>query len=185
METVEADESRDSPVEIEESSSQSSVSTGGNAPQELSEISRLVSWQNGWGPLRACVSPQVPVVKENVRLCSLSDKMWTATHHRQIMEFLVDTSVQLMLVYIDSRNGLTLAKAVPAFQLEEVAYFIKPLNVDISETNFYSVLQMGTLKGNFVDSLLRAMHDLYAPTFFESSAWPDSILIFFIMKIKV
>lgn len=92
------------------------------------------------------------------------------------MEYLVDTSVQLMLIYIDTRNGLTLAKAVPAFQLEEVAYFIKPLNVEISEANFYSVLQMGTVKGNFVDSLLRAMHDLYAPTFFESSSWPDSIL---------
>jgi len=102
--------------------------------------------------------------------------MWTDTHHKQIMEYLVDTSVQLMLVYIDSHNGLTLAKAVPPYQLEEIAYFIKPQNVEITETNFYSVLQMGTVKGNFVDSLLRAMHDLYAPTFFESSTWPDSIL---------
>lgn len=101
--------------------------------------------------------------------------MWTDSHHKQIMEYLVDTSVQLILVYIDSRNGLTLAKAVPPYQLEEIAYFIKPQNVEITETNFYSVLQMGTVKGNFVDSLLRAMHDLYAPTFFESSTWPDSI----------
>ena len=127
-------------------------------------------------PLHACVFPQVPIVKENVRLCNLTDKMWTAVHQRQIMEYLVDTSVQLMLVYIDTRNGLTLAKTVPAYQLEEVAYFIKPLNTEISEANFYSVFQMGTVKGNFVDSLLRAMHDLYAPTFFESSSWPDSIL---------
>ena len=127
-------------------------------------------------PLHACVFPQVPIVKENVRLCNLTDKMWTAIHQRQIMEYLVDTSVQLMLVYIDTRNGLTLAKAVPAYQLEEVAYFIKPLNMEISEANFYSVFQMGTVKGNFVDSLLRTMHDLYAPTFFESSSWPDSIL---------
>lgn len=43
METVDADESRDSPQEIEESSSQPSISTGGNAPQELSAISRLVN----------------------------------------------------------------------------------------------------------------------------------------------
>ena len=127
-------------------------------------------------PLHACIFPQVPIVKENVRLCDLTDKMWTTVHQRQIMEYLVDTSVQLMLIYIDTRNGLTLAKAVPAFQLEEVAYFIKPLNMEISEANFYSVLQMGTVKGNFGDSLLRAMHDLFAPTFFESSSWPDSIL---------
>ena len=92
------------------------------------------------------------------------------------MEFLVDTSVQLMLIYIDSRNGLILAKGVPAYQLEEVAYFIKPQHMEITEENFHSVFQMGTVKGNFVDSLLRAMHDLYAPTFFESSTWPDSIL---------
>lgn len=120
-------------------------------------------------------APQVPIVKENTHLCDLSDKMWTEGHHRQIMEFLVDTTVQLMLVYIDSRNGLTLAKAVPPYQLEEVAYFIKPQNTEVNEANFYNVLQMGTLKGNFVDSLLRVMHDLYAPTFFESSSWPDSI----------
>jgi len=42
METVEADDSRDSPGEGEESSSHSSISTGGNAPQELNEILRLV-----------------------------------------------------------------------------------------------------------------------------------------------
>ena len=47
METVEADETRDSPVEIEVSSSQSSISTVGNAPQELSAISKLVRLQNG------------------------------------------------------------------------------------------------------------------------------------------
>ena len=129
--------------------------------------------------------PQVPVVKENTRLCNLSDKMWTENHHRQIMEFLVDTSVQLMLIYIDSRNGLTLAKAVPAYQLEEVAYFIKPQHVEITEANFHSVFQMGTVKGNFVDSLLRAMHDLYAPTFFESSTWPDSILYFLIPQVVI
>ena len=47
METVEADGTRDSPVEIEVSSSQSSISTVGNAPQELSAISKLVRPQNG------------------------------------------------------------------------------------------------------------------------------------------
>ena len=156
--------------------SQSSISAGGNAPQELSAISKLVRIPKGDFTLRMRF-PQVPIVKKNTRLCNLSDKMWTEGHHRQIMEYLVDTSVQLMLIYIDSRNGLTLAKAVPAYQLEEVAYFIKPQHVEITEANFYSVFQMGTAKGNFIDSLLRAMHDLYAPTFFESSNWPDSIFI--------
>ena len=45
METVEANESRDSPLEVEGSSLQSPISTGGNAPQELSAISRLVGFQ--------------------------------------------------------------------------------------------------------------------------------------------
>ena len=45
METVEADETRDSPVEIEETTSHPSVSTVRNVPQELDAISRLVRFK--------------------------------------------------------------------------------------------------------------------------------------------
>ena len=176
MEANEVDESRESPGENEGSSSRSSISEEHSGTDQVHPVTRLVSSNGTVHDRCACVVLQVPLVKENTYLCNLAEKMWTDKHNKQIMEYLVDTSVQLLLVYIDSRNGLTLAKAIPPYQLEEVAYFVKPQNTEVTENNFYSVLQMGTAKGNFVDSLLRAMHDMYAPTFFESTNWPDSIL---------
>ena len=54
METVEAAETRDSPVEIEENASHPSV---GNAPQELDAISKLVRSKNGCFPHAHAFSP--------------------------------------------------------------------------------------------------------------------------------
>jgi len=176
MEANEVDESRESPSENEASSSRSLISQEQSATDQISPVTRLVSLNGCIQCMCACVNLQVPLVRENTYLCNLTEKMWTEKHNKQIMEYLVDTTVQLLLIYVDSRNGLTLAKSVPPYQIEEVAYFIKPLNIEVTEDNFYSILQMGTAKGNFVDSLLRAMHDMYAPTFFESTNWPDSIL---------
>ena len=185
MEANEVDESRESPGENEGSSSHSSISEEHSSTNQVPPVTRLVSCNGTAQDKCACVIIQVPLVKENTYLCNLTEKMWTEKHDKQVMEYLVDTSVQLLLVYIDIRNGLVLAKAVPPYQLEEVAYFIKPQHIEVTEDNFYSVLQMGTAKGNFVDSLLRAMHDMYAPTFFESTNWPDSILQIIIHSVSI
>ena len=103
--------------------------------------------------------------------------MWTDTHTAQINHFITDVFQQALLIYIDKETGLTICSSMPPFPVEELAYFAREENARITRENFIRVVQFGTVRGSYVDGLLRAMHDLYAPTFFENKSWPDSILV--------
>ena len=46
---------------------------------------------------------------------------------------------------------------------------------EITPDNFLKVVQFGTVTGGQIESLLRMMTGIYAPTFFENTSWPDSI----------
>ena len=102
--------------------------------------------------------------------------MWCEEHHSQARNFLQDLT-QLLLVYIDPQSKeLVVSSSLPPFQLGQVTFFIKEKNVLVTTQNFHQVVQMGTVHGNYVDTLLHVMFGLYAPAFFENKTWPDSIL---------
>lgn len=111
-----------------------------------------------------------------VILSGLTSEMWTSEHRIAMETFVVDTLKQILLIYIDEQNGLTTCFSSPTFEVKELAYFAREENAKISTNNFIDVVQFGTVHGSYVDGLLRGMHDLYAPTFFENQSWPDSIL---------
>ena len=119
---------------------------------------------------------QASLVKSRTRLSRVTPEMWTPEHDSQINHFVVNPSEQLLLVYVDERNGLMLCHSLPPFKVEEVAYFAREGNAEVTPENFPEVVQFGTVRGSYVGTLLRSMHDVYAPTFFENSTWPDSIL---------
>jgi len=113
-------------------------------------------------------------MQERVILSGLSPDMWTNIHVGTMTDFVTDTSKQVLLVYLDEQNGLTTAFTFPAFDVSEVAYFAREEKATITMANLLEVLQFGTIHGTYVDGLLRTMHSLYAPTFFENKIWPDS-----------
>ncbi len=115
-------------------------------------------------------------MKSRVVLSGLNPEMWTSNHEALIDMFISNTSQLLLLVYVDEQSGLVVCNTLPAFQLEEVAYFVRNENAEITHGNFIHIVQFGTMHGSNVDGMLRAMHNLYAPTFFENDSWPDSIL---------
>ena len=102
--------------------------------------------------------------------------MWTPEHDDKINEFIRETEKQLLMIFIDEQNGLTVCDSLPTFEVQELMYFAREEHAVVTPENFSSVVQFGMVCGNHVDTLLRAMHSLYAPTFFEHTAWPDSIL---------
>lgn len=118
-------------------------------------------------------------MKRRVVLGGLTGDMWTDQHTAAINRFLSDAYQQLLLMYIDEQSGLTLCSNLPTFAVEEVAYFARQQNVVVDKENFLRAVQFGTVQGNYVNGLLRIMHDLYAPTFFENRVWPNSILNFY------
>ena len=120
---------------------------------------------------------QMTLLKKCTVLSKLSEDKWNNTHQEVMHEFFETESQQLLVAYIDPQSSeLFLCFNLPPFQLPQVAYFIRQENVVVTGENFHHVLQMGTVQGNYVDTLLRVMHGLYAPNFFENKTWPDSIL---------
>lgn len=100
--------------------------------------------------------------------------MWTDEHVIEINNFLSSTAQQILLVYVDKHRGLSLSSTIPTYTIQEVAYFARYEGAVITPENFTQVVQFGKIGGNCIDSLLRSMHDIYAPTFFENDLWPDS-----------
>ena len=109
-------------------------------------------------------------------LDGLSQDMWKAEQDELLADFVSDPKRQLLVVYIDEQRGLTVCNSLPPHNVEQLAYFVREENANVTADNFHQVVQFGASHGSHVDGLLRSLHCLYAPTFFEDTTWPDSIL---------
>ena len=114
-------------------------------------------------------------MKSRIVLDGLTDDMWKAKHNTLLTKFVVDPLEQLLVVYIDEQRGLTVCNSLPPHNVQQLAYFVREENATVTADNFQQVVQFGVIHGSYVDGLLRSMHGLYAPTFFEDTTWPDSI----------
>ena len=120
---------------------------------------------------------QVLLLKKCTVLSGLKEDKWTENHHKEIQLFLQDSSIPMLLLYVDqTTEELCIVNGVPPIQTGQASYFVRAKKVVVTASNFHSVLQMGTVQGSYVSTLLRVMHGLYAPNFFENKTWPDSIL---------
>ena len=128
--------------------------------------------------LFCCSCLQPTLVKTRTVLTNLTSDMWTPEHDNKINNFITDKEKQLLMIFIDEQNRLTICDSLPTFEVQELMYFAREVNAVVTPENFSSVVQFGMVRGSHVDTLLRAMHSLYAPTFFEHTAWPDSILYY-------
>lgn len=109
-------------------------------------------------------------------LDGLSDDMWKPEHNSKLSKFVSDTMEQVVVIYVDEQYGLTVCGYLPPHTVQQLAYFVREENAVVTADNFHEVVQFGSIRGSHVDGLLRTLHSLYAPTFFEDTTWPDSIL---------
>ena len=115
-------------------------------------------------------------MKSRIVLDGLSDDMWKPEHNSKLSKFVSDTMEQLVVVYVDDQRGLTVCSYLPPHTVQQLAYFVREESAIVTADNFHKVVQFGSIHGGHVDGLLRTLHGLYAPTFFEDTTWPDSIL---------
>ena len=115
-------------------------------------------------------------MKSRIVLDGLSDDMWKPEHNSKLSKFVSDTMEQLVVVYVDDQRGLTVCSYLPPHTVQQLAYFVREESAIVTADNFHKVVQFGSIPGGHVDGLLRTLHGLYAPTFFEDTTWPDSIL---------
>lgn len=102
--------------------------------------------------------------------------MWSNEHEDTIIRFLKNTNLTVLIACVDPRTGFHVCTQVPAYKMEEIAYLIRQQGVEITPENIGKKLQFGTIKGNYIESLLRVMTNVYAPLIFGNRTWPDSIL---------
>ncbi len=68
---------------------------------------------------------QVSLVKSRTILNGLLAEMWTPEHDAQITNFVTDISEQLLLLFIDDKNGLSICSHLPSQPVEEISYIAR------------------------------------------------------------
>ena len=117
------------------------------------------------------------MVRERIVCVGLKDDDWTDVHEETLNTFLADRNLRLLVAFNDARRGFCLEYKTPTFPLDQLSYFIKnPGAKEITAETFLKSVQYGTVRGAYIESLLRNMLSIYAPVFFENTSWPDSIL---------
>ena len=117
------------------------------------------------------------MVRERVVCVGLKEDDWTDVHEETLDTFLDDPTLRLLVAFNDTHRGFCLEYKTPTFPVDQLCYFIKnPGAKDITGENFLKSIQYGTVRGVYIESLLRNMLGIYAPVFFENTSWPDSIL---------
>ncbi|KAK7102408.1 hypothetical protein V1264_020630 [Littorina saxatilis] len=116
------------------------------------------------------------MIKERIVCLGVTTEDWTETHEETLNTFIQDPSIRLMIAFKHARRGFRLEYRAPSFQVDQMSYFMKNSGVtDLKPESFLKSVQYGTLRGAYIESLLRNMLNVYAPVFFENTSWPDSI----------
>ncbi|XP_030635110.1 dynein heavy chain 2, axonemal [Chanos chanos] len=113
--------------------------------------------------------------KKRVALTGVTEDSWTEENHQALDKFISDTSIRLLVVYLDSFAGLCVQYAVPSQVVEQLSYFIRTEDTLIMEESFESSVQFGSVRGGAIESLLRLMNGLHSPQVTVSTVWPESI----------
>ncbi|XP_043933259.1 dynein axonemal heavy chain 2 [Protopterus annectens] len=116
-----------------------------------------------------------PLIKKQVVLSGLRSEMWTQEHDVIIDKFIGDCTQRAVSVYMDPFAGLTVELGMPAQKVDQITYFIRKEGANLTTKNFMHVVQTGTIRGSYVESLLRLMNGIYTPLIFNATSWPESI----------
>nr|XP_028557519.1 dynein heavy chain 2, axonemal isoform X1 [Podarcis muralis]XP_028557522.1 dynein heavy chain 2, axonemal isoform X1 [Podarcis muralis] len=116
-----------------------------------------------------------PCIESRIALSGLRDEMWTEDHKAAMDQFLKDPTQQMLVFYIDDFAGLKVEPVMPFQEQKQLTYFIRQENAEITEENFHEVVQFGTVRKPYIDSLIRNLNAVYLPQLFRKSTWPESI----------
>ncbi|XP_013931094.1 PREDICTED: dynein heavy chain 2, axonemal-like, partial [Thamnophis sirtalis] len=101
--------------------------------------------------------------------------MWTNEHLAAMDQFLKDVTQTMIVFYVDEFAGLKVEPVMPHQEQKQLAYFIRQENAEITEENFHEVVQFGSVRRPYIDSLMRVLNAAYLPRLFRKGAWPESI----------
>ena len=106
------------------------------------------------------------------------EEHWTEDIVTILTDEFINGKQQVMIAYMHTRAGLQVEFSFPVMRVSEYVYFIKGAQIGeevLTVDNFEGLVQHGLVSGNGIESMLRLMGGVYAPIFFETTSWPDSI----------
>ncbi|KAJ7313214.1 hypothetical protein JRQ81_004493, partial [Phrynocephalus forsythii] len=116
-----------------------------------------------------------PCIRSRISLSGLSDEMWTEDHEATMDLFLKDVTKPLLVFYIDDFAGLKVELLMPHQEPKQLTYFLRQENKEIMEENFHEVVQFGTVRKPYLDSLMHMLNVVYLPRLFRKASWPENI----------
>ncbi|XP_070711337.1 dynein axonemal heavy chain 2 [Pempheris klunzingeri] len=119
------------------------------------------------GPaLRQILPLRVTVFQLFIRCVALSgetEELWTEENERALDQFIVDTSITTLVVYVDTYNKLRVEYSMPVQVVEQLSYFSRMPGTVIAAETFDVAVQFGTVRGDPTQRLLHDMTCLHAP----------------------
>ncbi|XP_068440309.1 dynein axonemal heavy chain 2 [Clinocottus analis] len=113
-----------------------------------------------------------------IRLMTLTgvhNGLLTDENKQALDQFIVDTSITTMAVYIDAQDRMRVEHSMPSQVVEQLTYFSRIPGAIITADAFDVAVQFGTLRGNPPQTLLHEMTCLHAPTVALSTDMERSI----------
>nr|CDS32130.1 dynein heavy chain [Hymenolepis microstoma] len=118
-------------------------------------------------------------LQNRIFLTGFKTDSWTEEHTMYILtEFVPANGADVIFCAIQPNGSLYIGSSIPTFLFQDLNYFMRTregMNVEITPSNFNRTVQNGSVLGQGMESLLRIMTGIYAPTFFTDRSWPDSI----------
>nr|XP_040043942.1 dynein heavy chain 2, axonemal isoform X1 [Gasterosteus aculeatus aculeatus] len=105
----------------------------------------------------------------------VTTELLTDENERALDQFINDTSITSMVVYVDTLNRLRVEYCRPSSLVEQLTYFSRIPGAIITEETFDVAVQFGTVKGNPIQRLLSEMTCLHAPAVALSTDMERSI----------
>ncbi|XP_053575482.1 dynein axonemal heavy chain 2 [Bombina bombina] len=121
------------------------------------------------------ISKLKPNLKQKIVLSQLTDDHWTPELDAVLDRFASDSSLDTLSVYFDPYSGLQVELHMPAQSVDQFTYFIRKERVRLTPENLEETLQFGTVRGSYIEALLRLMNGVYAPRILSNTTWPESI----------
>ncbi|CAI5672498.1 unnamed protein product [Oreochromis niloticus] len=100
-----------------------------------------------------------------VAISGVTEESWTEENKKAVDQFIEDTSITTMVVYLDTKVGLRVEYSMPLLGevVEQLSYFVRVPEAIITLETFDTAIQFGTVRGNPIQRLLHDMTCLHAP----------------------
>ncbi|TKS69390.1 Dynein heavy chain 2, axonemal [Collichthys lucidus] len=98
-----------------------------------------------------------------VALPGVTKDLWTEENESALVQFIMDTTITTMVVYIDTNARLHVEYSIPSPAAKCLNYFIRKPGSKITAETFDKVVQFGSVRGDPAKSLLSKIACIHAP----------------------